>query len=150
LSARANAHRILAWTLAVGAFLGGGCGGAYVAPMHFTLTGFESPFHPRPVEASLWSDAEWKKSECSEMGFHSIRQRMVDDLLANHLRPGMTRDEVESMIGPHDPDSYYREPDPLADVYRLGLERGFGVDNEWLFVRFGDDDRLLQAFLATD
>ena len=51
--------------------------------------------------------AAWRETELSGMGvprgWSNTRARMLDDLLANHLRPGMSRAEVDVLLGrPHE------------------------------------------------
>lgn len=119
-----------------------------------SVFGMFSPgsMRPRSFDAASWNDPDWEDSMVPATNHHSIRQRMVDDLLARHLRLGMSEDEVLALIGPKDEDPYFRDPtDREAWVYVLGAERGFiGIDNEWLFVSFDGERRVRRAYLATD
>lgn len=106
--------------------------------------------HPRPFDAKLWNDPEWRSSLSIESHYHSIRQRMVDDLLAHHLHAGLTKDEVLALIGPKDENPRYKGPDSGAWIYGLGAQRGMPVDDEWLFVTFDTSERMSSAVLRTD
>lgn len=88
----------------------------------------------RPVEF----DAEaWRRSNVSEDGFH--RFRMVDDLQRKHLRLGMTRDEVDALLGP----AQLYEPE-RDDVLRYFLRTQMTHDFEVAW-----EDVLVVAFDST-
>jgi hypothetical protein len=140
----------VAGTLLFIACAGGGC---YAGLVLAVLAAFaDDDVHTRSFDAALWNHPDWESSGGRETSFHSIRQRMVDDLLAQHLRPGMDEAAVLALIGPPDEDPYFRrQDDPDAWVYWLGLERGFiSIDSEWLFVSLDADRVLRRAYLARD
>jgi len=69
-----------------------------------------------------------------------IRLRMVDDLLAKHNFLGMTRKQIDDLLGPRTPTDKFRDWDL---VYWLGPERGsIRIDSEWLVFRFDKDDKV--------
>jgi hypothetical protein len=69
-----------------------------------------------------------------------IRLRMVDDLLAKHNFLGMTRKQIDDLLGPRAPTDKFRDWD-LA--YWIGPERGsIRIDSEWLVFRFDKDDKV--------
>ena len=68
------------------------------------------------------------------------RLSMVGDLEAKHLEAGMTRQEVEALLGPAD-----RVRADGAAVYNLGVS-AFGVDWEAYVVEYGDDGRLTRFY----
>jgi hypothetical protein len=73
---------------------------------------------------------------------------MVDDLLRKHPLIGKSRVEVEKLIGIPPPTEYFRSYDL---VYWLGPERSFfGIDSEWLGVRFDSNQRVVEATLLRD
>ncbi|MCC7123938.1 MAG: hypothetical protein IT178_03760 [Acidobacteria bacterium] len=73
---------------------------------------------------------------------------MVDDLLAKRRLDGLTRSEIESLLGPRDETRKWSE---WHLVYYLGPERGsFGVDSEWLVVRFGHSERVEEYRIVRD
>ena len=73
---------------------------------------------------------------------------MVDDLLKRNLLNGRSRAQVEELLGPADNTPYFREWDL---VYHLGPERGlFGIDSEWLVVRFDSADRFAECRVVRD
>lgn len=136
--------------MAVVALLGGGGVGFYVTLLAGVVASFGwTQLHIRAFAPKLWNDPEWKKSAGVETHYHSIRQQMVDDLLASHLRVGMTRENVLELIGPGDSDPYFGAPTADRWIYYLGAERAVGIDNEWVIVSFADGV-LQSARLATD
>ena len=87
-----------------------------------------------------------------ELGPYSGEERatMVSDLELHHMHVGMTRGEVEALIGP---------PDKLGgwevDRYPRGscawyLESGPHMDDNWLVVVFDEADRLVRTDRYTD
>lgn len=97
---------------------------------------------PLRFEPGLWKSAPRLDSP------ESVRLRMVDSLLSSSLLSGRTRSEVESLIGPPDTTTYFREFDM---VYQLGPERSFfSIDSEWLVIRLDASGRVSTAQLVTD
>lgn len=136
--------------MVVVALLGGASIGFYVTALVCVVA---SPggnqLHTRAFVPDLWNDSDWKESASFETHYHSIRQQMVDDLIANQLRAGMRKEDVLGLIGPGDTDPYFGAPTADRWVYYLGVERGLGVDNEWLIVSFANG-AVESASLATD
>jgi hypothetical protein len=88
------------------------------------------------------SDA-WKSVPADDPG----KLAMVDDLLARHKLVGMTRTEIDAMLGTPPKTSNFRNYDY---VYWLGPERGFmSIDSEWLCIAF-DEDIVVNARLMRD
>jgi hypothetical protein len=86
--------------------------------------------HPDQFIQQVWAEAD-PDGECG------ARYGMVDDLLANHLRTGMTRAEVITLLGaPEDPD--------------YGYMLGCWIDCDWLTVEFTADGRVLEAYQTQD
>ena len=77
---------------------------------------------PIPFDADVWREQYLSK----EYGF--VRFRMAKDLQRSHLRPGMARREVESLLGP----GRVAEP-PQPNELRYELREAFTEDleNEW-------------------
>jgi hypothetical protein len=76
-----------------------------------------------------------------------IRVHMVDDLLRKHSLVGMTRAQIDELLGVPPPSNYFREYDY---VYWLGQERGaFGIDSEWLVLKL-ENGRVSKANVVTD
>jgi len=66
-----------------------------------------------------------------------VRLRMVDDLLRRYKLEGMSREDIEQLLGKPPPTGYFRE---YEYVYWLGPERGFiSIDSEWLCLKFSKD-----------
>jgi hypothetical protein len=62
-------------------------------------------WRPIPFDASRWKSLALVRT--GPMGSHipgagTVRARMVDDLLAHHLRVGMSQTEVEALLGESD------------------------------------------------
>jgi hypothetical protein len=73
---------------------------------------------------------------------------MVDDLLAHHKLVGLSRTEVIALLGEDPRSEYFSDYD---FVYWLGPERGgVSTDSEWLVMKFGASDEVIEAKVATD
>lgn len=106
-------------------------------------------FGPAVVEdyasRRAFDSGQWKAENRRDA--EGVRVRMVDDLLRRQVLVGMSRVELESLLGVPPPTEYFREFDY---VYWLGPERGaFSIDSEWLVVRC-QDDRVVHVELVTD
>lgn len=87
-----------------------------------------------PFDQAVWI----ANPDSTEM--NPIRLRMVDDLLAKHDFLGMTRKQIDDLLGPRAPTDKFRNWDL---VYWLGPERGsFRIDSEWLVFRFDKDNKV--------
>jgi len=92
-----------------------------------------------------FESAAWKAENSVEA--QRIRVRMVDDLLAKHRLVGMSRAQLEALLGVPPETPYFREYDY---VYWLGPERGFiSIDSEWLVVKI-NDGAVVSAKIVTD
>ncbi|MBU6455395.1 MAG: hypothetical protein KGS72_26730 [Cyanobacteria bacterium REEB67] len=81
----------------------------------------------------------WKKVATAQSGQREnpVCLRMVDDLLARYKLEGMSRAEVEKLLGKPPTTNYFKEYD---FVYMLGPERSFiSIDSEWLCIKFKND-----------
>lgn len=104
---------------------------------------FEQWRYARPFEAAIWR----ANPEMAEPGW-PLRLRMVDDLLAGHRLTGLTREQVESLLGPADQHGPRQGWDLM---YYLGPERGLiRLDSENLGLRFGADGRLAETAILRD
>lgn len=65
----------------------------------------------------------------------NLKQKMVSDLLSRYTLQGMSRDEIENLLGKPPKTEYFKDYDY---VYWLGPEKGMGVDSEWLGVQFNN------------
>jgi outer membrane protein assembly factor BamE (lipoprotein component of BamABCDE complex) len=97
----------------------------------------------RPFSGDSWKAAA-KVSKPSNTD--NPRSLMADDLLKNHLKSGMTRDEVLSLLGPADQE---RE---RSLWYNIGSyqRRGFLSGSDQLVVGFDENDKLKIARVAAD
>jgi hypothetical protein len=99
-------------------------------------------FGRKPFDSVSW------KTSLATPSSNPIRLKMVDDLLRKHPLIGKSRVEVEKLIGIPPPTEYFRSYDL---VYWLGPERSFfGIDSEWLGVRFDSNQRVVEATLLRD
>jgi hypothetical protein len=73
----------------------------------------------------------------------------VDDLVAKKRLDGLTRRDLESLLGPGDQTNKWKDWDL---VYHLGPERRglFRIDSEWLVIRFGASDRVAKYRIVGD
>lgn len=76
----------------------------------------------------------------------TIKQKMVDDLFLKYKIIGMTRVEVNRILGVPPKTNYFKD---YEYVYWLGHERGIGVDSEWLGLKF-ENDVVIKADILTD
>jgi hypothetical protein len=74
------------------------------------------------------------------------RLRMVEDLRESGRLEGLTRAEVVGLLG--EPSERGRRDTEL--VWRVGPDRGFGIDSTWLSVEFGSDGRVRSHWLWQD
>lgn len=99
--------------------------------------------HPRPFDAELWNAPHWQDSGGIPGSFHSIRQRMVDDLLRTKLVPGATEAQLLEWIGPPD-NARQRSDESSVWQYRLGLDE-FEMNVVWLNVLRDESGCVLEA-----
>jgi hypothetical protein len=63
---------------------------------------------------------------------------IVDDMLSKHDLLGMTKEQIESLLGDETDPAYFKTNNNL--VYYLGPERGLiSIDSEWLIITFEND-----------
>jgi hypothetical protein len=89
-----------------------------------------------PFESAAWRDGERIDFE------DSVRLRMVDDLLRRHHLVGMSKAEIDELLGPPTETGGFAGYDY---AYLLGPERAFfRTDSEWLVIKF-DQGRVVEA-----
>ncbi|WP_406694676.1 hypothetical protein V5E97_26830 [Singulisphaera sp. Ch08] len=77
-----------------------------------------------------------------------VRLEMADRLVAGHLLHGKTRQQVIQLLGEPSSEGYFRD---WNLVYWLGPERGYlSIDSEWLVLRLGRDDRVIESRIVRD
>ena len=98
-----------------------------------------------PFDSKLW------RKEAFVIDGSDLRQRMVNDLQRNVLTNGMTRVEIESLLGKNESGFF---SDDYDFVYRLGSESGTGTmtrygqsihingQEQWLALKLNDHGRL--------
>lgn len=90
--------------------------------------------------------AEWRRNDRSDMWWPA-RLTMVDDLLERHTFRGVTRDSVETVLGPGERSRF-----PEWDfAYYLGPERGLiRIDSETLVFKLAPDGRVADYRIVRD
>lgn len=82
---------------------------------------------PLPLVSSWWSADSYEWNDPLQK-----RHRIADWLLMTKTLEGLSRTEIERLLGPANETSYFRE---WTMVYQLGRERGFiAIDSEWLVI----------------
>jgi outer membrane protein assembly factor BamE (lipoprotein component of BamABCDE complex) len=74
-------------------------------------------------------------------GRDTRRSHMVGDLIQNHLRRGMPRQQVRQLLGKPDSTSQY-DRENHRDVYGLGHIGHFGIDPSILVLQYDASGRL--------
>jgi hypothetical protein len=125
--------RVVVWTVAFILTIAA-CGGAIYYLTH----------RPTNFDSQIWLAGE-KVDFSSDVP----RLRMANGLIRDGKLIGMSRTEVDSLLGPQTSTGYFR-PD-YAYVYWLGAERGFfSIDSEWLVLAVGPDGKVSQALIVRD
>jgi hypothetical protein len=95
------------------------------------LFGYENTSLGEIASRERFESDTWKKVRESD---DPARIRMVDDLLTTHRLVGMSRPQIDALLGVPDRTSNFRA---YNYVYWLGPERGLiSIDSEWLGIRF--------------
>jgi hypothetical protein len=131
------------WPWYVRAILGVAVSAAALLILYFgwVFSRFTTPYtgrQPIPFEHEAWlADTDERQG---------ARYLMLDDLFAKHPLVGLSRNDLEALLGPikrRNPStgwSYYLGPEPSP----------FGVDDAWLLVEFDSSDRVVSTRVATD
>lgn len=81
-----------------------------------------------------FDSGEWQKAEG---GNDDVRIKMMDSLLHDHKVVGMSRSQIDALLGKPGKTPYFSD---YEYVYWLGPERGFmSIDSEWLGLKFKDN-----------
>ncbi len=97
--------------------------------------------HQMPFDSTVWKktfdqpiSSQNVESDERDNRMYPVRLRMVDDLIKRYRLEGMSRQDIENLIGKPPPTDYFRGYDY---VYFLGPERGLiRIDSEWLCIKF--------------
>jgi hypothetical protein len=92
-------------------------------------------FHKK-FDSDLWKNT--KISMDFDANLLTPRQRMMEDLVENHLS-GLTKIEIESLLGTPN-DSWQAEEGGWNLLYVIGPEKGLGVDDQCLHIHFDEND----------
>lgn len=89
-----------------------------------------------------FDSSAWKEADLLER----TRVPMARALVSEDRLDGLTRSEVESLLGPPTPTDKWQEWDL---IYVLGPTQ-YGVDYEWLVIRLGEDGKVTEYQLTAD
>jgi hypothetical protein len=104
--------------------------------------------HERRFDPIAWSDPGWRDTATEATNHHTVRPKLPNERIANHMRAGWKAAAVEALIGPPDPEPYC---EPGDWEHWLGSERSaMAVDGEWLVLDFDEAGRLERFRLAPD
>lgn len=107
--------------------------GHFVGLAALLLWMLRGPYYLFDASRSSFDSAKWKASLVADDNT-PIRLRMVDDLTKRTKLIGMSKSEVDALLGRPPSTDYFRAYDY---VYWLGPERGFfSIDSEWLCLKF--------------
>jgi hypothetical protein len=113
---------------------------AFWVALGFGLDRLESLY--RTTQRLPFNSAEWRADRWdTEPRWLTARQRMIDDLMAQKRLDGLTRAEVEALLGPDNKTVHWRDWH-LRYVLGTGRVVGHLFDREWFVVRFGSDGRV--------
>ena len=103
---------------------------------------------PRPSVLESFDSVTWKDGESAEFSQEAPRLEMADRLIRSKELLGLSRSEVERLLGPSTETEKWRNWD---FVYWLGAERGFiSIDSEWLVIRVNEDGHVREAEIVKD
>jgi hypothetical protein len=119
-----------------------------IALTYITLTAilFGRPIIKDYANRKPFDSKIWKASLVGN--FHpDTRLRMVDDLFKKHNLIGMSKNDIDNLLGIPPNTSYFKNYDY---VYRLGIERGIiPIDSEWLAIEF-ENGKVIKANIVRD
>jgi hypothetical protein len=122
-----------------------GCVGAGLAVFLAPIAAYALWAMTPPLPLTQFDADRWRSVERSN---DFARQEMVGSLIWSRQLEGMTRQEVERMLGPDCGCSYFSDWDL---VYWMGNERSWlSLDSEWLVIRFDNSGRFAEYAIVTD
>ena len=110
----------------------------------FLWPSFQEYFNRQEFDSNVWKNATFTTED------QPVRQQMVDDLLKRYPLVGMTRSQIDELLGPTAAPAANGDFQGFDYVYWLGPERGFfGIDSEFLRIKF-KDNRVIEVKILTD
>lgn len=105
----------------------------------------DSPFNEMAFDQSVWdADRRWGENPDARI---NMRAFMIDDLMSNHLRKGMTKAQVVSLLGESKLLEY---PGSNRFAYYLGFSCGFlCMDPDFLAVDFDRQDKVISFHVVS-
>lgn len=146
-------------------WLPGGLRGCLLLAVLLVAMPFYWPSGCNVIEAATWRvdharfDSEaWRRADAHD--FDCARGGMVWELLATRRLSGLTRAQVEALLGPPDNLGEQWPTRPLGEVtnpeiammqaeaweYCIGYCSGFRIDPDFLVVTFGGDGRVSKYY----
>ena len=126
--------KICLWIIAAGVLV-------YILLVSFLLF---APKLKSYANQTAFESAQWKLHLTDQ---DLIKQKMVGDLLSKHQLIGMTKTNVDELLGVPPQTNYFKDFDY---VYWLGPERSaIGVDSEWLGIKF-DNGTVIKTEILRD
>ncbi|MGZ0018126.1 outer membrane protein assembly factor BamE domain-containing protein [Nitrosomonas sp. wSCUT-2] len=108
----------------------------------FNFSSIEQSFVQQPFDAAKW------RQNVESGGNDPTRLQMIDDLLRRYSLQGMTRHEIETLLGKPPETDYFRD---YEYVYWLGPERNFiSIDSERLGLQFDASGRVSTVSVLRD
>ncbi|MHC4084142.1 MAG: hypothetical protein ACYSU3_01515 [Planctomycetota bacterium] len=102
-------------------------------------------WHRKDFNAELWRSQEEKVDN----NMWPPRLCMVDDLIESGTLEGLRREEVINLLGTPHPKGFPGGAENCDIHYHLGPERGYlRVASEWLFIDFGEDDKVKRYWIG--
>lgn len=106
-----------------------------VAPNHpWILRARARGWGQRTFDSAVWKAHEPHKASTIEE--EDVRGEMLYDLLGKHELRGMSKPEIEALLGP--PTTWQ------GDVALYGIGKHTWIDPDFLYVFFGDDGRVVK------
>lgn len=82
---------------------------------------------------------EWNNDQ-SQAGQRGARSEMIDSLLESKILANLPRRRVIETLG-----NPYKQPEEnklTGDLFFVGADRQFGIDNEWILVTYNEQQRV--------
>lgn len=90
-----------------------------------------------PFDSARWTAASRREDA-------EVRGRMVEDLVQSGRLLGLSREQLQDLLGPPDRSG------PTTAIYYLGREPGIPIDSFWLLVHLTLDGRVVNAWTSRD
>ena len=96
---------------------------------------YENNTKPIPFDQKVWQYASDDSAD------KEVRQRMINDVLENHLHLDMMKDDVINVLG-RDETPWKQNPKDNQIAYNLGIKRIFSNELLYLKIHFHSNDKV--------